>query len=66
MTTPISLRIEEDWLVLLRHLKQRDGTKVNAAINIAIRDYLAKQYKCEPLRLYGLAHTTEIRQTQEQ
>lgn len=56
MQTAISVRIEEEWLILLRHIRRNGGYNVNRQINEAVRDYLAQELDMETYRLPGYAH----------
>lgn len=58
----ISVRVYNSYLALLYAIRQEQGEKVNAIINKAIAEYLAKEYNCEAWRLHVLASRGSARQ----
>ena len=57
---PISAKIDPHLYVLLRHLQQTQGLKINKAINEALRPYLRDQYNISDYYLYGRSRCQDM------
>ena len=55
MQKAISVRLEKEYLVLLRQLRETKGQTVNRAINTAVREYLSREYGTDEWRLWNIA-----------
>ena len=59
MQKAISVRLEKEYLVLLRQLRKTKGQNVNNAINTSVAEYLAREYNATVWRLWNIAASLE-------